>query len=390
MFRKMIDPVKHAAISREMAALLQCQQLLKWYLNRHFKHHLIHKRILFWYTGSIRSGRPGINTGGINMFDTMKIAGKIRQARIDKNMTQMALADEMGVSYQAVSNWERGNSMPDISKLEDLCRVLELDVTELLGMDAPETGRIRQVIRGENADLTVEELAELAPLLPPEQVKKQTDGARKEGKKLNISALAGLAPFLDANYLDELVADAKAEDLEEVLTIAPFLSAKALDTVVEKCAAQENYHTICALAPFLSAETLGKLVRNAEEGADFDTVIGLAPFLDSTALDALVERCTEKADINGIRNLAPFLGSETLNKLVMEAMDTAELDTIKDLAPFLSKETVDVLAERMLREGKGNPGGLYPFMSRKGLRALADKLMRERDLAALAELLPFV
>ena len=44
------------------------------------------------------------------MFDTMKIAGKIRQARIDKNMTQMALADEMGVSYQAVSNWERGVS----------------------------------------------------------------------------------------------------------------------------------------------------------------------------------------------------------------------------------------------------------------------------------------
>ena len=52
------------------------------------------------------------------MFDTMKVARKIREARNARNMTQMALADEMGVSYQAVSNWERGNSMPDISKLE--------------------------------------------------------------------------------------------------------------------------------------------------------------------------------------------------------------------------------------------------------------------------------
>ena len=32
------------------------------------------------------------------MFDTMKIAGVIKQARIDKNMTQMQLADAMGVS----------------------------------------------------------------------------------------------------------------------------------------------------------------------------------------------------------------------------------------------------------------------------------------------------
>lgn len=44
------------------------------------------------------------------MFDTMKVARAIREARISKNMTQMNLADEMGVSYQAVSNWERGVS----------------------------------------------------------------------------------------------------------------------------------------------------------------------------------------------------------------------------------------------------------------------------------------
>lgn len=44
------------------------------------------------------------------MFDTMKTAKKIKSARIAKNMTQMNLADAMEVSYQAVSNWERGVS----------------------------------------------------------------------------------------------------------------------------------------------------------------------------------------------------------------------------------------------------------------------------------------
>lgn len=52
-----------------------------------------------------------------NMFDTARIAQKIKEARIARNMTQMNLADAMEVSYQAVSNWERGNSMPDIAKL---------------------------------------------------------------------------------------------------------------------------------------------------------------------------------------------------------------------------------------------------------------------------------
>ena len=44
------------------------------------------------------------------VFDTMKTAKIIRDARIRKNMTQMNLADAMSVSYQAVSNWERGVS----------------------------------------------------------------------------------------------------------------------------------------------------------------------------------------------------------------------------------------------------------------------------------------
>ena len=38
------------------------------------------------------------------MFNTIEVAKKIRSARQARNMTQMALADAMGVSFQAVSN----------------------------------------------------------------------------------------------------------------------------------------------------------------------------------------------------------------------------------------------------------------------------------------------
>ncbi len=68
------------------------------------------------------------------MFDVKRVSNTIKTKRTEKNMTQGDLADKLFVSFQAVSNWERGNSMPDISKLEDLCNILEISVEELLGI----------------------------------------------------------------------------------------------------------------------------------------------------------------------------------------------------------------------------------------------------------------
>ena len=67
------------------------------------------------------------------MFDMKKIGKKISVLRKEANMTQMELADRMGISFQAVSNWERGNSMPDISKLPELAEIFGKTVDELLG-----------------------------------------------------------------------------------------------------------------------------------------------------------------------------------------------------------------------------------------------------------------
>ena len=60
------------------------------------------------------------------MFNMQKIGKKISELRKRRNMTQMELADQMGISFQAVSNWERGNSMPDISKLPELAELLSV------------------------------------------------------------------------------------------------------------------------------------------------------------------------------------------------------------------------------------------------------------------------
>ena len=62
-----------------------------------------------------------------------EISKKIRQWRKEKNMTQEDLASALGVSSQAVSKWETGQSMPDITLIMPLCNVLSKSVDTLLG-----------------------------------------------------------------------------------------------------------------------------------------------------------------------------------------------------------------------------------------------------------------
>ena len=269
------------------------------------------------------------------MFDTMKIAKVIKQARIDKNMTQMNLADEMGVSYQAVSNWERGNSMPDISKLEDLCRVLDLTINQLLGMEERTTAAVSKAI--EQEELTVEELKEVAPMLPPTQVKEKTELVKKK-KKLDLSRIADMAPFLDEDYLDQLVLDAELEDLDGLEELAPFLSKATLEKIVER-ASLDDFDALEDIAPFLSKTALEKLVMRSAEAGEMDQISELAPFLSRETLDTLVDALIggryQKLDMDDLEELYPFLSKETLRKLAKFLMEERDLDALESLMPFV-------------------------------------------------------
>ena len=292
------------------------------------------------------------------MFDTMMISKRIRQVRIGKNMTQMALADAMGVSYQAVSNWERGNSMPDISKLGDLCEVLGMTVNQLLGLE--ETASNPVVKAMEHQELTVEELAEVAPMLPPDTVQANMEN-RDKNQKMDLSKIVSLAPFLDQEYLDQLVADAEPEDMDD----------------------------LAAIAPFLGAETLDKLANRCTAAGDFDALVALAPFVRETTLDRLAES-VQPDDIGGLIGLAPFLSDKTLDSMVLRCEAAGNLEDLEELAPFISEGTLDALTDRWISGGgKDSLDGLYPFMGKQTLRKLAQYLMERKDLEGLEDLMPF-
>lgn len=56
----------------------------------------------------------------------------IAQLRKEKRMTQIDLASKLGITDRAISKWENGRGMPDLSLLMPLCEILDVSINELL------------------------------------------------------------------------------------------------------------------------------------------------------------------------------------------------------------------------------------------------------------------
>ncbi len=62
----------------------------------------------------------------------LEVGKNIRKYRIQKNLTQDALAERLHVTRQAVSNWETGKNQPDLAMLEAAAKALDLELEDLL------------------------------------------------------------------------------------------------------------------------------------------------------------------------------------------------------------------------------------------------------------------
>lgn len=75
----------------------------------------------------------------------MNISDRIQEFRKAKGISQEELADKIGVSRQAVSKWESGQSLPELDKIILISEYFGVTTDQLLkGADAPKPGEHRQ------------------------------------------------------------------------------------------------------------------------------------------------------------------------------------------------------------------------------------------------------
>ena len=65
-------------------------------------------------------------------MDQEKIGRFIAELRKEKNLTQQELADKLNVTDRAISHWENGRRLPDISLLKELGEVFNVTIDEII------------------------------------------------------------------------------------------------------------------------------------------------------------------------------------------------------------------------------------------------------------------
>ncbi len=66
---------------------------------------------------------------------TIYLGENIKRLRREKELTQETLAEFLGVTFQSISNWERGESFPDITMLPEIAGFFKVSLDELLGVN---------------------------------------------------------------------------------------------------------------------------------------------------------------------------------------------------------------------------------------------------------------
>ena len=109
------------------------------------------------------------------------LAQRLQQLRRQKGLSQENLAEQLGVSRQAVGKWESGAAVPELEKLLELCRLLDTDLNTLLGLESRAEQTDADPAQAQPQGFTEEQMALLRQLIregrqaapPPPPVQKR-------------------------------------------------------------------------------------------------------------------------------------------------------------------------------------------------------------------------
>lgn len=280
------------------------------------------------------------------MFDMKEVGLRISSLRKANNMTQMELADRMGISFQAVSNWERGNSMPDISKLPELSQIFNVTMEEILCkkselLESVANDQVSEYL--ENNTVTPQQIADIAPLLKAEQADQIFERVEKEMENSQETHNVG---FGDGRPL------------------LPFLNSDTIIGLARKAADTGSNRKLFEIAPFVERGVLEQLVRDME--AERKSISDLVPFVSDVVMEEIAEHRYREEGLCMLDDIAPFIPQGTLQKIAKEEYEKHGLKHFQSIAPFLDRAFLDGLVQKEIKKGDGNAvNEMIPFLDKK-------------------------
>ena len=165
-------------------------------------------------------------------MDNLKIGNYIQHLRRKAGLTQKELADKLNISFQAVSKWETGESLPDTGLLLDLSDLLGTSVDKLLTGGAIVANE-RRVMHLEDVIIGFEHLEDIGRCFG-ENCTFYTGMIEGINEKMNIDILAYLAEpktreVMYAEVLIQGILGGRTVDMDEIE--AGFTNKKMVETI---------------------------------------------------------------------------------------------------------------------------------------------------------------
>lgn len=184
------------------------------------------------------------------IIDNRAVGGRIAALRQRSALTQQQLAAMLCVSHQAVSKWEKGQSLPDLQTLMELAQYFGCTVEQLVFDSAA------QPDGGEDKGNVSETESNEAP-----------ENGREEAGMMSFQQLLQMAPFMSKEAVEEIVngMDIKLSGAQ-IARIAPFVRTECVEMLVEKYHPDMTWDTLRRITPYMSREAVDTLARQIANG----------------------------------------------------------------------------------------------------------------------------
>ena len=349
------------------------------------------------------------------MFDMQKIGERIAGLRRERNLTQADLAEWLGISYQAVSSWERGATMPDISKLVELSRALGTTVDALLTgeekgtpvmaadtatpiepEEKTEEAETEETAQEENLDSFSGSLQDLMARVQV-QLSDQMQAMRDKLQNMQLQFSGAEAKCSVENGKPVITIEKKkteggvtvvfsSEDekqknsgrvrTENIGAMAFNMDQDLLEDVLIEAINDEDEEIVEEIACYLEPETIERAMARADEELTDEILSTLAAYMGSGALEECALQALEEDDAERMEEIACYLDEGAMKNALERFAGEMSSDMVETLACYASETAINLIIEKCDLDDEDTVEALAPYLNQRQMRML---LMRLRN-----------
>lgn len=259
---------------------------------------------LWFIVFTINNGKIKLTASetGVVEVNSSEVSAYLKKIRQENSLTQRDVADRLGVTPQAVSKWERCESLPDITLLPELAEMYGVSIEEILN-----AGHIEQ-----NYAVVLQRLNTFVDKNTFEQVRREFEDAACVAE-LNVPLDFFMA--LNNEQRDALLGllldmDGYTEVIDDILQ---YLNLRQRERLIRRVAEDGDYHGLEMLLPFMTKSVRTEIVILLLERNEMEFLEEMVMFLNREQKDLVIHYVIDNnLGIEALDSFLPFFDKEQL------------------------------------------------------------------------------